>query len=102
LKKVCEISASQANLGDLVKVFQDYLYFLMEDKKQISVLSYSHDQKTKNVSTKEEVHIKIDFKVRKKFTQCNFSSLLLVDKNESIFLLNLFKPLQKVNFGFKT
>jgi hypothetical protein len=78
LKKLCEISASQANLGDLVKVFQDHLYFLMEDKKQISVLSYSLDKKTKNVSTKEEVQIKSNLTVRRTQTQCNFSSLLLL------------------------
>jgi uncharacterized protein with von Willebrand factor type A (vWA) domain len=66
----------------------------MEDKKKLSVVSYSLDQKTKNVSTKEEVHIKIDFEVRKTHTQCNFSSLLLVDNIESMFLMNIFKPLK--------
>ena len=78
MKKLCEISASQANLGDLVKVFQDHLYFLMEDKKQISVLSYSLDQKTKNVSTKEEVLIKSGLNIKKGLMQFSFSSLLLV------------------------
>jgi hypothetical protein len=57
--KACEISASQANLGDLGKVFEDNLYFLMRDTGQISVLSFSLDQITKNVATKEEVLIKL-------------------------------------------
>ena len=62
-KKLFEISASQENIGNLVKVFEDHLYFLMKDKGQISVLSYSHDRKYKNVTTKEEVLIKLATKV---------------------------------------
>ena len=56
---LCVIPASQANLGDLVKVFEDHLYFLMEDKGQISVVSYTHDRQGKNVTTKEEMMIKL-------------------------------------------
>jgi hypothetical protein len=50
-KKLCEIPASQLNLGDLVKVFEDHLYFLKYLSGQISVLSYSYDRETKEVTT---------------------------------------------------
>ena len=63
--KLCEISAIQANLGDLVKVFEDHLYFLTKDTGQISILSFSLDRVTKNVTTKEEVMIKLAKKVEK-------------------------------------
>lgn len=53
--KVCEIPANHANLGDLVKVFHDHLYFMKNMSGQISVISYSYDLKTKEVTTKEEV-----------------------------------------------
>ena len=56
--KLCDIQASQANLGELVKVFEDHLYFLNKKSGQISVLSYSFDRMTGEVTTKEEVRIR--------------------------------------------
>ena len=56
---LCVIPASQANLGDLVKVFEDHLYFMMEDKGQISVVSYTPDRQGNNVKTIEKMMIKL-------------------------------------------
>jgi hypothetical protein len=62
---LCVIPASQSNLGDLVKVFEDHLYFMMEDKRQISVVSYTHDRLGLNVTTKEEMMIKLACQLEK-------------------------------------
>lgn len=64
---LCKIPASQANLGKLVKVFEDHLYFLMKDKGQISVLTYNHDLFGENVMTKKEVVVKLPKEIKKTY-----------------------------------